>query len=202
MFQVCRAKCFRCARQDVSGVSGKFRVCRARCFRCAGQDVSGVPGKMFQVTTDKMFQVRRVRCFRCAGHVLRRARGGRYAARCFRLNSKQWFTTYFLQEAGAGKRCSGCGFRCVGQRLQHEPLDHIPVTVCCAESGRTLGGDCLSGYTSQGEMVGMKINYSKGHLGVDNRRPYSSDQRNRNKSKIERADYIITNQETALSVLD
>ena len=24
-------------------------------------------------------------------------------------NSKQWFTTYFLQEAGAGKRCSECG---------------------------------------------------------------------------------------------
>jgi len=23
-------------------------------------------------------------------------------------NSKQWFTTYFLQEAGAGKRCSEC----------------------------------------------------------------------------------------------
>ena len=122
MFQVCRAKCFRCARQVVSGVSGKvFRVCRARCFRCAGQDVSGVPGKIFQVTTDKMFQpVRRVRCFRCAGqrcHVRCRARGGRYAARCF---------------------------RCVGQRLQHEPFDHIPVTVCCAESGRTLGGDCLA----------------------------------------------------------
>ena len=24
-------------------------------------------------------------------------------------NSKQWFTTYFFQEAGAGKRCSECG---------------------------------------------------------------------------------------------
>ena len=24
-------------------------------------------------------------------------------------NSKQWFTTYFLQEAGAGKLCSECG---------------------------------------------------------------------------------------------
>ena len=23
-------------------------------------------------------------------------------------NSEQWFTTYFLQEAGAGKRCSEC----------------------------------------------------------------------------------------------
>ena len=28
-------------------------------------------------------------------------------------NSKQWFTTYFLQEAGAGKRCSECERECV-----------------------------------------------------------------------------------------
>ena len=32
-------------------------------------------------------------------------------------NSIQWFTTYFLQEAGAGKRCSECGPTAVGALL-------------------------------------------------------------------------------------
>ena len=73
MFQVRPTRCFRCVRQDVSGVPGKmFQVCRSRCFRCTGQDVSGyygqdvsgAPGKMFQVcrsrsVSGKRWQVRR-----------------------------------------------------------------------------------------------------------------------------------------------
>ena len=180
-----RARCFRCAGQDVSGVSGKlFQVCRARCFRCTGQDVSGAPGKMFQV--------RRVRCFRCAGQ------------RCFRcaaeqdmsgVSGKMWQERRERYFRCAGQDVSGVWGK--DSSMSHSTISLLPCR--CAETDwqRSAVTVCLATQVP-GKMVDIKINnYSKGHLGVDNRRPYSSDQRNRNKSKTERADYNITNQETA-----